>query len=435
MANSITQFAAIASRFSGKLFGEMSNRNTGKNLFISPLNIFITLLILYEGAEAGTRSELSSALELNGLNIEELCAAYVALKSRYSTPDSAHSLEDVAQAAKFVQLTTDVFDEKGYYIDDDVVTLTRLFGIDYREHKAQALEILKNAKQFRLHLLSALWLKQDSQLNPDFIEMCRSIFDVQIIQQAKFDSESAGDINRWVQDATVGHIRELLMSLESDAVMVIVSVVYFRAYWQKQFSKSATQMGDFRCLDGALKICPMMRITDWFQHYRTATFEVVSLPYADPSGKRPLCMDIFLPSQHILLPQFQTIFQNLCLHGWNELLHLEYGTVELPRFRIEAQVELIDTLIALGVNSAFDSKSANFSRIRGLERYRLFVTQFLQQGLITVDEDGTEATTATLMVMAEDWGEGDSVKPFRMVINRPFLFTIRDNNTNALLFM
>ena len=54
---------------------------------------------------------------------------------------------------------------------------------------------------------------------------------------------------------------------------------------------------------------------------------------------------------------------------------------------------------------------------------------------ICVDENGTEAAAVTAMLLALSEPDAAPPKPVSVVINRPFIFLIRDGETGAILFV
>ncbi len=89
--------------------------------------------------------------------------------------------------------------------------------------------------------------------------------------------------------------------------------------------------------------------------------------------------------------------------------------------------KLKESLEGLGMLDAF-SPAADFSGINGgIEG--LWISEVIHEGYINVNEKGTEATAATAVVMI---GSGMSTE---MRADRPFIFLIRDIQTNTILFV
>jgi serpin B len=101
--------------------------------------------------------------------------------------------------------------------------------------------------------------------------------------------------------------------------------------------------------------------------------------------------------------------------------------VILPRFKVEYGSELKDALNVLGMGVAFGG-GANFSH---LIEGPAFISNVLHKAFVEVNEEGTEAAGATVVIIAK----GGIEKTFRMVVDRPFFFAIRDNETGSILFM
>ncbi len=97
----------------------------------------------------------------------------------------------------------------------------------------------------------------------------------------------------------------------------------------------------------------------------------------------------------------------------------------MPRFKFETGVGLNDTLSALGMSEAF-SDGADFSGIDG--RRDLSVQAVIHKAIIAVDEKGTTAAAATGVTV------GVTSVPPTLVVDRPFLFFVRHNQTGAILF-
>ena len=107
--------------------------------------------------------------------------------------------------------------------------------------------------------------------------------------------------------------------------------------------------------------------------------------------------------------------------------------MNLPKFNISYTVDLKKPLQKLGMEDMFNDRNADFSRIT--ERHRLAVDQVQHEAVVKVDEEGTEAAAATA-VSAAVWTSGALYsEPVKFIVNRPFIFFIRDKPTGMLLFV
>jgi serpin B len=107
------------------------------------------------------------------------------------------------------------------------------------------------------------------------------------------------------------------------------------------------------------------------------------------------------------------------------------GTLVLPKFKLEYRVELKQPLQALGMKKAFDPLGADFSGIAP----QLYISDALQKTFVEVKEEGTEAAATTAITMNQKSEPMPSLNPFQMIVDRPFLFLIEDQQTEAILFL
>ena len=102
-------------------------------------------------------------------------------------------------------------------------------------------------------------------------------------------------------------------------------------------------------------------------------------------------------------------------------------SLSLPRFTLQASEELLEPLKALGLKHGMDSVTA-FENLTMLPQE---ISRIVQKTFMKVDEEGTEAAAATGVVM-----ETTALKrhePERLVVDRPFLFALRDRESGLIL--
>ena len=110
------------------------------------------------------------------------------------------------------------------------------------------------------------------------------------------------------------------------------------------------------------------------------------------------------------------------------------GRIVLPRFRLEYQSSLKQSLAALGMGIAFDAGRANFTGMFNAPGANAYVNDVVHKTFVDVNEEGTEAAAVTSVEMRVT-SAMEPERPFEMIVNRPFFFAIRDEKTGLILFM
>jgi serpin B len=137
-------------------------------------------------------------------------------------------------------------------------------------------------------------------------------------------------------------------------------------------------------------------------------------------------MYIFLPNSNTNLATFS---QQLTAENWNKWMQefrVKGGMIEIPRFKMEYEVQLNDTLIALGMAEIFGGLKTDFSPMTD---DNVAVDSVKHKTFVEVNEEGTEAAAVTVIELTR------SKPAFEMNVNRPFFCAIRDNTTGTILFM
>ena len=233
-------------------------------------------------------------------------------------------------------------------------------------------------------------------------------------------------INDWVSEQTAARIPELLASGTLDELtrLVLVNAIYVNAPWEREFDAAVTRPGGFTRLDGSTVEAQMMAIGGSFAHAEGAGWKAVELPYVG----RKLALTVILPDD------FPTYVAALDGDAFAEVTDslATAGEVELtmPRFSTETKADLATVLAGLGMPLAFDPLRADFTGMTTQEP--LFIKNVIHQANVSVDEQGTEASAATgVVVEAGAAPEG----PFVIRLDRPFVFALRDLETGAILFL
>jgi serpin B len=171
----------------------------------------------------------------------------------------------------------------------------------------------------------------------------------------------------------------------------------------------------------------MMNRSGSFRYAEDPGLQAVRLPY----GGGRLAMYVFLPRNADGLAGLFESLDERSLGEWAGKLRSRDGDVTIPRFKIAYECGLAPALKAMGMKSAFDPGTADFSGMSGQE---LFISEVKHKAVVDVTEEGTEAAAVTSIEMKAASVEAPMDR-FSFVADHPFFFVIRDDATGAILFM
>jgi serpin B len=341
------------------------------NLFFSPYSVSTAMSMTYAGARGKTAKEMAEVMHFT-LSQERLHPAFLTLASRMKS-----------------------IDEGGKAV---------------------------------LSIANALWIQEGRfKLKKTYfklMERCygNTPFFVDFIQPEAREKTRI-KINGWTADRTREKIKELIPSgmLTDLTRLVITNAVYFKGTWAVQFERSKTSDSPFRVSPGKVVTVPMMYTGGLFRYKDDENIQVLELAYAGEE----VSMLVILPRDGYSVRDLERDMGRGSLEDWTEGLSLRDVRVFLPRFKVTGKFAMKETLKAMGMVEAF-SDNADFS---GMSNTPLQIDEVLHRAFVEVNEEGTEASAATAVIMKKR----GRIPMFRA--DRPFIFLIRDSRTGAVLFM
>jgi len=354
-----------------------SLRSADGNLIYSPYSVSLALAMTYAGARGETESQMAETMHFGPQ--DELHVALNALDLELAKRGASHTDEETP---------------------------------------------------LQLNIANAVWAEQTLPLLQEYLDVIAQNYGAGI-QQADFAGQHETvrkEINDWVSTKTKDRIQDLIPdgALDPSTKMVLVNAIYFKADWLYQFDANNTHDAPFHLLDGSDVQARMMSQTLFGVPYAQGNgYQAVELPYQGEAA----VMDIIVPDEG----NFSEFESTLNIQKLNEILEsmqlsggLDLG---LPKFSFTADFNLSDQLIAMGMPDAF-SGSADFSGMTGDRS--LSIDAVLHKAFVAVDEKGTEAAAATAVIMKES---AMPLSDASLIIDRPFLFVIRDLPSGQILFV
>ena len=284
-------------------------------------------------------------------------------------------------------------------------------------------------KPYRLMTNNGLWLQQDLQPNPAFINNVTNYYGAAITPlDFKNQPEASRNlINQKIANQTDGMVKELLPndSIESDTVSVLTNAVYFKSEWTSPF-RLEYQPETFYTFDQKNPKLTMMSGNRVINYFENDTVQMAEIPYKGDD----LSMLVILPKDKTAqgLKRLVNDLSTTRINGWLANTSVEETAIKLPKFKLEKSYKMKDALSQMGMPIAF-SNAADFNVFNNAAK--LSIDGIFHKAVIQVDEKGTVAAAATgmdvVLVMDSHTAE--------LIANHPFVFIIRDKKTNTFLFI
>jgi serpin B len=347
----------------------------GENFFYSPLSVSVALAMTYGGARTDTETQMAEAL-------------------RYTLPQA-----ELHPAFNWLDLE-----------------------LSSRGQGAQGAD----GKAFRLNITNATFGQVGYEFLPAYLDLLALNYGAGMsLLDFMADPEAARkQINEWVSARTEKKIPELLPQgiIKPSTRLVLTNAVYFNAAWNTPFDPDRTANRVFHAPGGDVTVATMSGEIGDLRGASGPGYQAVSLPYDGDE----LDMVIIMPDQGM----FDAVEASLDTAAVQAILGAlgpsGYGALSMPRFEFRSKSDMVPALKALGMEDAF-TEFADFSGMDGGRN--LMITAIQHEAFVKVNEAGTEAAAATGVVA------GPTSAPTELVIDRPFLFLIRDIETGAIIFL
>jgi len=279
-----------------------------------------------------------------------------------------------------------------------------------------------------LRVANRLWGQEGYKFLAPFLQITKDDYGAELAQLDFVNHREAAreTINSWTAKQTDDKITDAVGpdSLAADTRLVLTNAIYFKGQWAKQFSASATHKAAFHVSPERSVEVEMMRQSSTFDFKWTQTADILQFRYVGGD----LAMDILLPRAVDGLGDLEKSLTLDSLRQWLSELNEYEVVVWLPRFTLTREIDLKQALSTMGMPLAFLSKKADLSGMDGSRD--LFIAAALHKASVNVNEEGTEAAAVTHVQ-----ADAKSAEPPPVLIDHPFIFLIRDLQSDSILFM
>ena len=243
--------------------------------------------------------------------------------------------------------------------------------------------------------------------------------------------KSVTQVNNWCNLKTHGKIPKIMDQLPPNTVMVLLNALYFKGEWVKEFSENLTTTRAFYNFNDESKSTqiPMMLAKDNYNYYEDSQQQIIEIPYK----KDYMSAVIILPSQSIDINKYISKLDDDTIQKLIKKMSTKEVQLQLPKFELEFESTLNEILQKMGMVQVFDQSLADLTGMK--DEKDIYIGQVLQKTYLKVDEKGSEAAAVTAVVVQT---KSMPLNNNRMIINRPFLFMLRNKKlpqNYEMLFM
>jgi serpin B len=283
----------------------------------------------------------------------------------------------------------------------------------------------------QLNIANGLFQDKDLKLKDDYKALIKNCFKSEI-DQVDFQNQleqTRQKVNQFISEKTQEKIPELFKQgdLTTDDRLVLANALYFKASWQKSFSKGSTKQDTFYRNGQTEQTVQFMHETATLRHASNDDVAALELPYDD----QDLGMLIVLPNSRDGMRDLEQKLTGEQLRDIVSHLEQKQVQVQLPKFQVRSHVNLKQLLTKMGLQSLF-SQSADFSRMSDTP---LKIDSGVHEAYISVDENGTEGAAATGFAVQNRALPMLPPESTTFKVDHPFLYAVVHKQTGAIVFL
>jgi len=385
--------------FAVDLYSQVRGASATQNLLTSPISASIALTMTYAGASGTTASQMATALH------------YGSAASTIFEGQNALSQALASRGAAALAADAHIASEQG--------------------------QPAPSSSDYLLQIVNSVWGQETYTWNAPFLDILAEDYGTGVFEQDfvhDFDPARVL-INDWVSTETASKIQNLLPegALTTDTRMVLVNAVHLKLPWSTPFDVSQTAPATFTTASSSSVSTPFMNTTGTLPYVDDGNAQIVGLTLSNAQEA------VVIAFPHGDLATYEAglaaTSAGITMPTTSALVQLSVPKVSFtsPTF------SLADALKTMGMPVAFDKQNANFSGLctSPPDGDTLYISDVLQKAMIAMQETGVEAAAATAVIIAGDAAgmAGPPPTPIPMIVNRPYVISIVDVPTGAVLFL
>ncbi|XP_047676935.1 serpin H1b isoform X1 [Tachysurus fulvidraco] len=239
------------------------------------------------------------------------------------------------------------------------------------------------------------------------------------------DKRSAiNSINEWASKSTDGKLPEVTKDVKNTDGAMIINAMFFKPHWDEKFHHKMVDNRGFLVSRSFTVSVQMMHRTGLygFHEDKENKLFVLNMPLAHKKSSV-----IFIMPYHVEpLERLEKLLTQNQLNTWLSKLQETAVAVSLPKVSMEVSHDLQKHLGEIGLTEAVDKSKADLSNMSG--KKDLYLSNVLHASAWEWDTEGNPFD-------ASIFGSEKLRNPKLFYADHPFIFLVKDNQTNSILYM
>lgn len=276
----------------------------------------------------------------------------------------------------------------------------------------------------KMAIANHIWVANRYTIPTDYQSLMTSVFG-DVVENVDFTKPTTvPGINKWISNNTNGLIPTMLDGEwyeYTDTKVAMANTVYFMGKWAKEFDPTNTKKQVFHAADGDTHV-DMMHMNALLSYAKNDVAEKVTLNFTGHVNS----LEIYLPVNATAAKDVTTLINSDVRNNLKNSTAECNVTLSLPKFSVTHNSSLNAALNSLGITSL---DNVNLSPLGVNESIPTTITH---KTVIKVDEKGAELAALTSGIFGSNL-DPDAPKNVTMTVDRPFMYIVRNNETNAIL--
>ncbi|XP_061546884.1 angiotensinogen [Phycodurus eques] len=372
----VTQRTAVLAELLNSLglrvYQALSGKQRGANTLLSPVNTYGSLVTFYLGTSKKTASSFQLLLGLSSGTDRDDC---VSLVDGHKVLKTLHSINSPVGDGHKDEMTTQVW----------------------------------------------LFSHPHVRLSADVVEGTRDFSDSSFIRGVDFSQPEL--VNTFVEKTSDGKVKDAFKDVDVNSNLLFVTFFNFQGNWKTTFQPEKTSLQEFYVDETTTVMAPLMTHTGLYHYFndkvRRCTVVKLSL------SKRSYML-VVVPHEGAKLHDIEAKLRTDVMSSWCHSLQEGLLELALPKFSMSSVNDLRELLS--NVDAELEAKllgsQAEFSRLGNTDQFT--IDKAITKVSFEMSEEGATS---------RDKAEEATGTPLKISVNRPFLFSVVEGESNAILML